>query len=565
MIIIKKKQDDKYKYKIISKKHIQQTNKDDKEKKNIDKLYYNIIDEEINILDTITKINDKINKRGHNYKIEKNTIKAIIFMDKVNNKILNLNRLLGLKSIILGDSFNDSIYGIHVLKELKSLKIGNKFNQELPMIEGLHALKLGNAFNNPLPLLPALRSLIIGNNFNQDISILEHYKNLRLFKIGGTLFKQSINMQHFPIVILILGNRISTTINKLPDSLKIFKIANSAYCSLTFGFPQHLQYMKLNDNIQRHINLYTIPQSIRTIIYGPSLYGIMPEIPASLIHIKLPSNYTAQLPPLPPNLKTFISPHEYNKFLGNIPESLTTLKLGYFYSQKINKLPPCLTTLILDDEFRWEIPYLPESLLYIKLGSIYDRQLPRLPPRLRYLTFNKSLSPDNVHPAISMKMLEFYKMTYENDIKKKAKDKINSLVDGDVSSINKIVANSIYAYNYKFLNIPNTIEMLITCSPNVFYELPPSVHTVILINFYPLKQEICNIKGAMYVDNIFIHENYIDKSKYNNEIFMIPYNEKGYVLIKRNLAPFIKYMIKNPVFIPYEIYNHIITKFNFSY
>ncbi len=79
------------------------------------------------------------------------------------------------------------------------------------------------------------------------------------------------------------------------------------------------------------------------------------------------------------------------------------------------------------------------------------------------------------------------------------------------------------------------------------------------------------LKNAYYLQNIYVY--LYDITKYMNNIFTyskinnkFPHkNDEGYYNIRKNLNPYMKYIIYNNIFIPFEIYNYIYINYGFTY
>ncbi len=85
----------------------------------------------------------------------------------------------------------------------------------------------------------------------------------------------------------------------------------------------------------------------------------------------------------------------------------------------------------------------------------------------------------------------------------------------------------------------------------------------IIISYY--KNKIRNSTCLYNVSILARHFPLINK--YNNQIFNITAKGKRreQYIIRKNLHPYIKYIIYNPVYIPFEIYNYIYLNYNFTY
>ncbi len=72
------------------------------------------------------------------------------------------------------------------------------------------------------------------------------------------------------------------------------------------------------------------------------------------------------------------------------------------------------------------------------------------------------------------------------------------------------------------------------------------------------------IKNAIYLQKIYIKKDIYCINKYKNNIFDIMEINNAYK-IDKNLNPFLKYMLYNNIYIPFEIYNYIYLNYNFTY
>ncbi len=84
-------------------------------------------------------------------------------------------------------------------------------------------------------------------------------------------------------------------------------------------------------------------------------------------------------------------------------------------------------------------------------------------------------------------------------------------------------------------------------------------------------REFIKLVNPVYLMKLSIVITYINIKKYKNQIFKIVYKNccidrpYSHFIIRKNLIPFIKYILYNSHFIPYEIYNYIYMNYNYIY
>ncbi len=311
---------------------------------------------------------------------------------------------------------------------------------------------------------------------------------------------------------------------------------------------------------------------------------------------------------LPPRLKKLnISHCAYHYDLPYLPNSLRALILPFGYDREINGLPPRLKKLDMSFcNYDYDLPYLPNSLRALILPFGYDREINGLPTSLKYICFEINYNPPLPIFPDSVRTIVFYRVTHENNnieymqiplklkklylgfniisgLPELGNTRIKTLyLGGDLNK--KIIKlpetlRSFYlghTYSHALPDLPSGLRRLHL--PGNLITLPPLSPSLKYIRFGHIysrrlfgKDRLrlngkykLNSEELPYIKNIKIIKEHIDIWKYKNLIFNIKEDEYDYV-IRKNLTPYMKYMIYNSKFIPYEIYNYIYFNYNFIY
>lgn len=152
----------------------------------------------------------------------------------------------------------------------------------------------------------------------------------------------------------------------LPSSLLKLDLMYASY-NHPFNLPELLQVLKLPFTYSHAF--VSLPRGLHTLEFWlQTSYGhSLPQLPASLVHLRLPRTYNHPL---------------------NLSEGLRTLNMAFNMAFNIPlELPSTLRTLCLPDTYTHQLPaVLPLNLEFLHIGKDYQHNLPLLPLSLRRLS-----------------------------------------------------------------------------------------------------------------------------------------------------------------------------------
>lgn len=152
----------------------------------------------------------------------------------------------------------------------------------------------------------------------------------------------------------------------------------------------------------------------KTFLQGPlkslKTWDLLPEdkdnlIQEGLTHLFL-SESSVPLQDLPKSLRHLSLGSEFDQPLTQLPQNLTHLIFDSEFNQELKNLPPCLQVLVLGYKFNQPLDSLPDQLKSLTLGSwynmsCYSRSLARLPSGLNELSLTFCTSQmDPSHPCL---------------------------------------------------------------------------------------------------------------------------------------------------------------------
>ncbi len=257
------------------------------------------------------------------------------------------------------------------------------------------------------------------------------------------------------------------------------------------------------DNLQRDMKTFN---KIKNIVFTSDFNNIINIFPNSLISIIFiwNSRYNQPLPSLQDtNVKLIRFGNYYNLPLLSLQNTkLKYIQFGEYYNQP---LPSLQNT----------------KIKYIKFGNNYNQPLPSLQyTNIKYIIFGWEYNQPL--PSLQYTRIKYIRFgEYYNQ----------SLPDLQYAKIKKIIFGFYYSYkNYKRLYSTFSAK----------------------------------IKNTPYLQTVFILKESYNIKKHRNQIFNIIEIYNAYK-IKKILNPYLKYIIYNNIFIPFEIYNYIYYNYNFIY
>jgi Leucine-rich repeat (LRR) protein len=137
-------------------------------------------------------------------------------------------------------------------------------------------------------------------------------------------------------------------------------------------------------NINMYINIYYIPDTVHTLIYGRYIRFIT-ELPPSLRILRCID--CVYVPDLPEGLETLECTHSSERIvLPRLPTTLRSLNCSYSYVNVLPPLPPNLEYLNYEyTSIHTFVKELPKSLKVLICGGNGFRRIGPLPPALEYL------------------------------------------------------------------------------------------------------------------------------------------------------------------------------------
>ncbi len=332
-----------------------------------------------------------------------------------------------------------------------------------------------------------------------------------------------------------------------------FKNITALYVSVYMSYNVFNEFNIPNDKIlfinNKNIVLSVFPPNLEILIYD--IDKPMPKFPSKLKYLSFSQSIYGNiiLPSLPPNLETLFIICHYNHILY-LPESLKILSINYIAT----------------------MPDIPKNLEYLNIkhsdGHLNSRaiELP-LYGNLKVLILHEYDSPLPPLPK-TIKYIKLHRYTHQ-------------MPDLLSTSIRVIIFGPYYMHPLP--PFPPTIRKIKLLCPDyplhTCNNIPPCLKTLSIYNIKLQRQMIFNLqKLIININNI---HNSLQLTHYNNQIFIFGppeylintdeyikkfeyiWRNKLSIKIKRNLRPYLLYIIYNKSFIPYEIYYHIYTHFNF--
>ncbi len=298
-------------------------------------------------------------------------------------------------------------------------------------------------------------------------------------------------------------------------------------------------YLKFENNFKEPIP--QLPGKLKYLIIDDKYFNRkLPMLPSTLKYLHLGEKYNKTFPPLKDTkLKELIicTMSSYNKELPELPKTLKNLSLNYEYNKRI---PDLYNTKIKK----------------IKIHSKYNQPYPRFPSNLRILQIIRDINPVDIYNynnIVIPKKLKY--LWFIGDISK-------YIPDLTYSNISYLRIEPFSRNMTKLPKLPQTLKKI------VIYHKYDYVRYGIYVNVFPdvkylyyiqrINDSPFAIKSDYYKScNIF---KYITYTRYKTTYF------KEYVFcIKKNIRPFMIYILYNKNFIPYEIYNYIYNDFGFTY
>ncbi len=237
----------------------------------------------------------------------------------------------------------------------------------------------------------------------------------------------------------------------------------------------------------------------------------------------------------PPNVKILeFGESGFNENLINIPNTVEEIYFSkYSIFDKEITLPENIKILQFGYQFNRSIDILPEKLKVLIFGSSFQRMLPPFPNSLKYIVFG-----------------DMYDSPFQN------------------LPCNLISLSLGYLYNCQLPEFPQKMRKLIIGESyrQKLPMLPKSLKTLYLYSFY--KQNMYEY-NFLYLREIILADKYININRYKNNIFKVRksgyriYHKYNYYIIIKNINPYLKYIIYNNNYIPFEIYNYIYYNFNY--
>ncbi len=304
--------------------------------------------------------------------------------------------------------------------------------------------------------------------------------------------------------------------------------------------------------------------------YNKSIKSL--SLPNSLKYISIHLYKYTILPILPSRLKTIVLSGEFNAPLPKLPNTIRSLYLDkcYNYNQPLNELPPFIRILTLGIGFCQVLDNLPQSLRYIKYYCSY---VPSFPASVSHIVVDSRCEEYYLPPLLESLI--------SINICARLKEPLLSLP----KNLKNFYYNGDYSINYPpFPQNIKTISINICNCDNIIH-LSPKLKSIKVIIFYGSNEDntfsiystrdVAKIFNSHFsYDVLYLHKLVIDEGcplgsrggnykNIDNNMKKLIYNEYSiYVIL--NLIPFLKYILYNKTFIPFEIYNYIYEKYDIS-
>ncbi len=456
-------------------------------------------------------------------------------------------------------------------------------------------------------------------NISIIISNKEGYVKYRNSDVFDNIIHLHIDCNHiltiFPkyLKTLIFGDKMISKISNIPDTVEYIKFGK-LYNRVIEKYPNNLKYLVFGKHYNQKIN--ELPPNLKCLVFGDNYNQIIDTFPQNLRYLLFGENYNQPIKYFPSNLKIIIFLNTLHIYpLPKLPQSLKYIRFG-FYSvsifPKINnlpikiiylhhhildylhhhileyeqiKFPNTLKHILLRDSHIEEINLYNTQLKYMLFNNISNNKFNKIPHTVKYLTIEscdlKTL------PELIQTRLIYFKFTNNS---------------GD--NLIPLLPNSLKYFTYYSWNhcpdLLNTklryINIQLYCETHILPKLPATIKYIVFDkqtthkNIFKLNNEynrlrklktislnMCNINLSLFpsLKTIILKHHsiwqLIEMSKFKNNCFTIREKnafryEKYYSIIKKNLKPFMKYIIyNNQCFIPDEIYNYIYFNYNFTY
>ncbi len=360
-----------------------------------------------------------------------------------------------------------------------------------------------------------------------------------------------------------------------------------------FVIPPRLKKLTIK-SIYQKINIIHIPETVEYIEIGsmdPLFAPIFPYFPRNLKHLHIGYLYNKKIPTFPDSLCT-LDIIEYRHILTSFPKNITYLSLNTAYVDKTIKLPDSIEYLYLAVYMEGGmINKLPRNLkfLHLKIDTFFGCVFPKIPKHINTLkilthtdiifkkyprSLRKLLFVHDYSRYMAVELPHFPKNLRHIHIPPYYNKKLQSLP----KHLNTFAIG--IHYNVMQLKLPKSVKKLIIYNYHINNEyvykisigemkkLHQQIKQIFTNNISHIEKIVYKYDSSMYYQNLYNYDN-LKTIMWNNKpgnifIYKCKKNKPLIYSIKRNLTAYIKYMMYNKVFIPYEIYHYIYCNFNFS-